>query len=276
VLRTASTRGDGLTGENITPEHADHPEPPAPSCGRADGPLPALLEVRGEVFLPIAAFRRLKPRGARTPVSRPSPIRGTRRRGSLKQLDPAVTARTPPSTSSATARERSAVRTFATHWDTLQGLAGFGLRPVPRSRVLGTLDEVLRLVHRPRGRSGDTLPLRESTGWSLKVNDVRLQRRLGEISRSPRWAVAFKFKARQATTRIREIVPSVGRTGVLTPVAELEPVAVGGVTVRNGLAPQHGRDRTQGHPRRRHRAARARGGRDPLRREGRPREAERG
>src|SRR5205085_9741886 len=73
----------------------------------------------------------------------------------------------------------------------------------------------------------------EIDGLVVKVNEVTLQRRLGEISRSPRWAVAFKFKPRQATTRIVNIFPSVGRTGVLTPVAELEPVHVGGVTVRN-------------------------------------------
>src|SRR6185503_13399816 len=78
----------------------------------------------------------------------------------------------------------------------------------------------------------DELPY-EIDGVVVKANDLGLQRRLGQISRSPRWAVAYKFRARQATTRVNAIVPSVGRTGVLTPVAELEPVAVGGVTVRN-------------------------------------------
>jgi len=150
--------------------------------------------------------------------------------GSLKQLDPAVTAARPLDFVCHGTGEIRGVE-FATHWDTLQRLARFGLRPVPRSRVLGTLDEVFAFFTDLEAER-DALTY-EIDGLVVKVNDLRLQRRLGEISRSPRWAVAFKFKARQATTRINQIVPSVGRTGVLTPVAELEPVAVGGVTVRN-------------------------------------------
>src|SRR5262249_40171272 len=120
---------------------------------------------------------------------------------------------------------------FATHWDTIQGLAALGLKPVPKSRVLATLDDVFAFFEALEAER-DELPY-AIDGLGVKVNDLALQRRLGEISRSPRWAVAFKFRARQATTRIVEIAPSVGRTGVLTPVAELEPVSVGGVTVRN-------------------------------------------
>jgi len=228
VLRTASTRGDGLTGENITPNMRTIRSLPL-RLRSADGPLPALLEVRGEVFLPIAAFRRLNREREDAGLPAFANPRNAAA-GSLKQLDPAVTAARPLDfVCHGTGEIRGAE--FATHWDTLQGLAGFGLRPVPRSRVLGTLDEVFALFTGLEAER-DALPY-EIDGLVVKVNDVRLQRRLGEISRSPRWAVAFKFKARQATTRIREIVPSVGRTGVLTPVAELEPVAVGGVTVRN-------------------------------------------
>ena len=228
VLRTASTRGDGLTGENITPNMRTIRSLPL-RLRSADGPLPALLEVRGEVFLPIAAFRRLNREREDAGLPAFANPRNAAA-GSLKQLDPAVTAARPLDfVCHGTGEIRGAE--FATHWDTLQGLAGFGLRPVPRSRVLGTLDEVFALFTGLEAER-DALPY-EIDGLVVKVNDLRLQRRLGEISRSPRWAVAFKFKARQATTRIREIVPSVGRTGVLTPVAELEPVAVGGVTVRN-------------------------------------------
>jgi len=106
-----------------------------------------------------------------------------------------------------------------------------GLKPVPMSRLLESLEDVFAFYDELEARR-DHLHY-EIDGLVVKVNDLGLQRRLGEISRSPRWAVAFKFKARQATTRIVRIVPSVGRTGVLTPVAELEPVPVGGVTVRN-------------------------------------------
>ncbi|TMB02598.1 MAG: NAD-dependent DNA ligase LigA, partial [Deltaproteobacteria bacterium] len=107
----------------------------------------------------------------------------------------------------------------------------WGLRPVPRTRVLDSLDAAGGF-YADLERERDSLPY-EIDGIVVKVNDLGLQRRLGEISRAPRWAVAWKFKPRQATTRIVNIVPSVGRTGVLTPVAELEPVQVGGVTVRN-------------------------------------------
>src|SRR5213080_4033928 len=228
VLRTASTRGDGLVGENITPNMRTIRSLPL-RLRSDDGPLPALLEVRGEVFLPIAAFRRLNREREDAGLPAFANPRNAAA-GSLKQLDPAVTAARPLDfVCHGTGEIRGAE--FATHWDTLQGLAGFGLRPVPRSRVLGTLDEVFALFTGLEAER-DALPY-EIDGLVVKVNDLRLQRRLGEISRSPRWAVAFKFKARQATTRILNIFPSVGRTGVLTPVAELEPVHVGGVTVRN-------------------------------------------
>src|SRR5207245_6481367 len=94
-----------------------------------------------------------------------------------------------------------------------------------------TLDEVVALFAELETKR-DRLDY-EIDGLVIKVNDLALQKRLGEISRSPRWAVAYKFKPRQAVTRVNAIVPSVGRTGVLTPIAELEPVAVGGVTIRN-------------------------------------------
>ena len=228
VLHTASTRGDGLVGENITPNMRTIRS--LPLRLRADGGAPpALLEVRGEVFLPIAAFRRLNREREEAGLPAFANPRNSAA-GSLKQLDPAISAARPLDFVCHGTGEIRGVE-VATHWDTLQRLARFGLRPVPRSRVLGTLDEVFAFFTDLEAER-DALPY-EIDGLVVKVNDLRLQRRLGEISRSPRWAVAFKFKARQATTRINQIVPSVGRTGVLTPVAELEPVAVGGVTVRN-------------------------------------------
>src|SRR5436309_1443695 len=111
----------------------------------------------------------------------------------------------------------------------IDGVAG--LKRVPMGRVCDTLEQVIALfaeLEEKRDRLGY-----EIDGLVVKVNDLGLQKRLGEISRSPRWAIAYKFKPRQATTRVNAIVPSVGRTGVLTPIAELEPVGVGGVTIRN-------------------------------------------
>src|SRR5438552_3495253 len=150
--------------------------------------------------------------------------------GSLKQLDPAVTAARPLDVVCHGVGEIRGAR-FATHWETLQALADAGLKPVPMSRVCETLDEVFALFAELEEKR-DRLDY-EIDGLVVKVNDLGLQKRLGEISRSPRWAMAYKFKPRQAVTRVVAIVPSVGRTGVLTPIAELEPVAVGGVTIRN-------------------------------------------
>jgi DNA ligase (NAD+) len=226
ALTTGSTRGDGTVGEDVTPNIRTIRSVPLRLRGKR---VPERLEVRGEVFLPLEAFRRVN----REREEAGLPLFANPRNsaaGSLKQLDPRITASRPLDFVCHGTGEVHGAR-FATHWETLQGLAQLGLRPVPQSRVLDSLDAVVRLFAELDAKR-DELAF-EIDGLVVKVNDLDLQRRLGEISRSPRWAVAYKFKPRQATTRIVNILPSVGRTGVLTPVAELEPVAVGGVTVRN-------------------------------------------
>jgi DNA ligase (NAD+) len=228
ALTVASTRGDGMVGENITANVRTIRSVPL-RLRAAEGGVPGLLEVRGEVYLPIEPFRRLN--REREEAGQPTfanPRNATA--GSLKQLDPRVSASRPLELACHGTGEIRG-RTFATDWERLQALADLGLRPVPRSQVLATLEEVFACFDALEA-DRDALPY-EIDGLVVKVNDLSLQRRLGEVSRSPRWAVAYKFKARQATTRILEIMPSVGRTGVLTPVAVLEPVAIGGVTVRN-------------------------------------------
>ncbi len=227
VLATGSTRGDGVVGEDVTANIRTIRS--VPLRLRAERGVPPRLEVRGEVFQPVEAFRKLN----REREEAGLPVFANPRNsaaGSLKQLDPRITAARPLAFVSHGTGEVEGLGT-ATHWETLQALAALGLRPVPMSRILGTLDDVFGLFDDLDARR-DALGY-EIDGLVVKVNDLALQRRLGEISRSPRWAVAFKFKARQATTRVVNILPSVGRTGVLTPVAELEPVALGGVTVRN-------------------------------------------
>jgi DNA ligase (NAD+) len=228
VLTVASTRGDGMVGENITANVRTIRSVPL-RLRDAKGGVPELLEVRGEVYLPIEPFRRLN--REREEAGQPAfanPRNATA--GSLKQLDPRVSASRPLELACHGTGEIRG-RSFATDWERLQALGELGLRPVPRSQVLGALDEVFACFD-ALDAERDALPY-EIDGLVVKVNDLSLQRRLGEVSRSPRWAVAYKFKARQATTRILEILPSVGRTGVLTPVAVLEPVGLGGVTVRN-------------------------------------------
>src|SRR5947208_884996 len=228
VLTVGSTRGDGTVGENVTPNIRTIRSVPLRLRSEARKP-PELLEVRGEVYLPLEAFQKLN----REREEAGQPVFANPRNaaaGSLKQLDPAVTAARPLDVVCHGVGEIRGAR-FATHWETLQALADAGLKPVPMSRVCETLDEVFALFAELEQKR-DRLDY-EIDGLVVKVNDLGLQKRLGEISRSPRWAMAYKFKPRQAITRVKAIVPSVGRTGVLTPIAELEPVGVGGVTIRN-------------------------------------------
>ncbi|MEK7782846.1 MAG: NAD-dependent DNA ligase LigA, partial [Candidatus Binatota bacterium] len=120
---------------------------------------------------------------------------------------------------------------FTTHAEFLETLKEWGLKPVGHFRICRNLKEIFD-YHQEMERRRDELPY-EIDGLVIKVNSLELQRRLGEIARSPRWAIAYKFKPRQATTRILDIQAQVGRTGTLTPVASLEPVPVGGVTVKS-------------------------------------------
>ncbi len=228
ALVVGSTRGDGIVGEDVTANLRTIRSIP---LRLRDGarPVPARLEVRGEVYLPVAAFRALN----REREDAGQPVFANPRNsaaGSLKQLDPRVTASRPLALACHGAGALDGV-TVATHHELLAAFADWGLRPSPHHRLAADLDAVAQAFAALEAERDD-LPF-EVDGLVVKVNDRELQRLLGQVSRSPRWAVAWKFKPRQATTRILRIAPSVGRTGVLTPVAELEPVAVGGVTVRN-------------------------------------------
>jgi DNA ligase (NAD+) len=228
VLTVGSTRGDGITGENVTVNIRTIKSVPL-RLRATDRPVPKLLEVRGEVYLPIKAFREVnrEREEAGLPVFA-NPRNSTA--GSLKQLDSRVTASRPLDlVCHGVGMVEGA--TFATHAELLAAFGEWGLKPVPHGRVLPTVDDIAR-YYDELAATRDVLPF-EIDGAVVKVNDLGLQRRLGQVSRSPRWAVAWKFKPRQATTKVLNIFPSVGRTGVLTPAAEMEPVAVGGVTVRN-------------------------------------------
>jgi len=228
-LVVGSTRGDGTTGEDITQNLKTVRAIPLTLQTHGSHRTPARLEVRGEVFLATEAFRRLnRDRAAAGESLFANPRNATA--GSLKQLDSAITAKRPLDLFCHGPGRLEGV-SFASYWEFTEALKAWGLKPVPYRRVCRNLDEVFALFDDLEKRR-DTLPY-EIDGVVVKVNSFALQRQLGEISRSPRWAVAYKFAARQGTTRILRIVPQVGRTGVLTPVAELEPVGIGGVTVRN-------------------------------------------
>jgi DNA ligase (NAD+) len=227
-LAVGSTRGDGSVGEDVTPNLRTIRSIPLRLHDDVR-PVPSVLAVRGEVYFPTAEFQALN--RARDEAGEPvfaNPRNATA--GSLKQLDARITARRPLAFACHGAGETTGV-TIDSEWALLGAFADWGLRPVPDAARAETLDDVAARYADLEARRDD-LPF-EIDGLVVKVDDVELQRLLGQVSRSPRWAVAWKFKPRQATTTIVDIFPSVGRTGVLTPAAVLEPVVVGGVTVRN-------------------------------------------
>ncbi|MFQ5666839.1 MAG: NAD-dependent DNA ligase LigA [Candidatus Binatia bacterium] len=229
-LAVASTRGDGINGENVTANVRTIRSVPLQLLREAGAPLiPHRLEVRGEVILPKAAFRQLNEDRAKRGESLFANPRNAAA-GSLRQLDSRITAERPLDTFCYAPGQIIGLE-LDSHWRFLEALRTWGLKTNPLNAVRHGASAVVQ-YHREIAGQRPALPY-EVDGIVAKINDFALQRRLGEVSRSPRWAIAFKFKAQQGTTRVNAIVPSVGRTGTITPIAELEPVAVGGVTISN-------------------------------------------
>ncbi len=227
-LTVGSTRGDGIDGEDIT-QNVRTIRSVSLSLRRNGAPVPRLLAVRGEVFYPTEGFQRLnRQREEAGEYVFANPRNAAA--GALKQLDSKITAGRPLDIF---CHGMGAVEpaSFTSHAEFLAALQAWGLKPVPLIRVCSNVEEIVAYQEEMENRR-DALPY-EIDGVVLKVNSLELQRRLGQIARSPRWAMAYKFKPRQSTTRILDIQPQVGRTGTLTPVASLEPVQLAGVTVRN-------------------------------------------
>ncbi|MBI2880720.1 MAG: NAD-dependent DNA ligase LigA [Candidatus Tectomicrobia bacterium] len=229
LLETGSTRGDGVTGEDVTQNLKTVRA--IPLRLRGDSP-PLLLEVRGEVYLGLEAFRRLnreREAAGEPPFANPRNAAA----GSLRQLDSSITAKRPLTICCygvGRVEEAGPSRPgLSGQWETLKRLNAWGLRTSDRARLCRGIEEVLG-YYRELESVRENLDY-EMDGIVVKVNDFALQRALGTTARSPRWAVAYKFKPRQATTVVEHIVPQVGRTGTLTPVAHLRPVRVGGVEV---------------------------------------------
>lgn len=217
-LRTAATRGDGTTGEDVT----------ANARTVRSIPLqleqPETLEVRGEIHLPRTAFAQLnreRTGAGEEPYANPRNAAA----GAMRQLDPAVASQRGLRFLAYSARIPGA----ATHRETLTRLEALGLPTVPDRRAIAGLDQA-RAYHRRRLSRREQLEF-EIDGIVLKVDSLDLQEALGATGREPRWAIAWKFPAEQAETRLLDISISPGRFGKLTPVAVLEPVEVGGVTV---------------------------------------------
>jgi DNA ligase (NAD+) len=227
-LAVASTRGDGVVGEDVTANVKTIRE--VPLRLRTDGRRPPeRLIARGEVYIPIEKFeefnRRREETGEKT-FANPRNMAA----GSLRMLDPKVTASRPLRIFFWELAPGSSDRP-ATQWECLERLRGLGLKINERATRLEDLDAAIKWFARI-GAERDALPY-EIDGCVFKVDSLRDQAELGIKSASPRWAVAWKFTPRQRTTRIVAIEAQVGRTGALTPVAALEPVEIGGVTVTN-------------------------------------------
>ncbi len=224
VLTRAATRGDGTMGEEVTANARTVKSIPLELTGQA----PRTLEVRGEVFMPKAAFDAFNAaaleRGERTLAN---PRNGAA--GSLRQLDPSVTAKRPLAFFAYAVGEVDGGAPAESHSAALEWLRGLGLPVSPDVENAMGLDGLLDYYARI-GAARDGLDY-DIDGVVYKLDRIDEQRAMGFVSRAPRWALAHKYPAQEVATRVRAIDLQVGRTGVLTPVAKLEPVAVGGVVV---------------------------------------------
>ena len=237
-LVRAATRGDGTTGEDITANVRTIRAVPLKLAGRD---VPPAVEVRGEVYMPLSGFRRFNEwataQGERTIVN---PRNGAA--GSLRQLDPAVTATRPLSMfcySIGEIGERASHE--SRHSAVMEALRGWGLRVNPWGRRQASLEDCAKYVN-------ELLAVRDGLDYAIdgaviKVDDFSLRDKLGQVTRKPRWAIAYKYPAEEASTVVEDVDFQVGRTGAITPVAKLAPVFVGGVTVSN--ATLHNMDEVQ-------------------------------
>lgn len=227
LLVRAATRGDGTTGENITANvrtiHA------IPLRLHGDN-IPARVEVRGEVFITESGFEKLNEEARRTGAKVFANPRNAAA-GSLRQLDPRITAKRPLTFFCYGFGLLEGGEMPASHWQRLQQFKAWGLPVTDRIRLAHNADEVLafyRQVEQERPSLGFDID-----GVVIKVDSQALQEQLGFVARAPRWAVAFKFPAQEQMTFVRDVEFQVGRTGAITPVARLEPVQVAGVVVSN-------------------------------------------
>ena len=227
-LQRAATRGDGLTGEDVTSNLRTIRNIPLRLLSEGASTVPSLIEVRGEVFMRRADFEKLNEQIVNE-SGRPFMNPRNAAAGSLRQLDPAITARRPLRLLAYGIGYAEGGSAIGSHTEALDELRRLGFETSPDANIHESIDDVW-------DRCEWWLNRRSSLGFEIdgvviKVNDLRQQEELGFVSREPRWATAYKFPATQQTTRVNDIVVNVGRTGALTPLAMLEPVNIGGVIV---------------------------------------------
>ena len=227
VLTQGATRGDGTTGEDITANLRVIDDIPSRLLG---DDIPSLLEVRGEVYMPYAAFEALNDRqaaaGDRIFINPRNAAAG-----SVRQKDPAIAAQRQLSIWIYQAGILEGGVPVTTHGETMQYLSSLGLEVNPASRVVPDLDGVAEYVRGAEKTRNDHEY--QTDGVVVKVDSLALQDQLGFTARAPRWAIAYKFAPEERTTTLRRIEINVGRTGAATPYAVLDPVFVGGANVTN-------------------------------------------
>jgi DNA ligase (NAD+) len=243
VMVQAATRGDGKVGEDVTKNVATISSLPK----KLKGKFPPVLEVRGEIYMSIAAFEKLKADrevenlqrvvNGRAPLAVPVNPRNAGA-GSLRQKDPSITAQRDLSLWSYQLGEVIGGPDFESHHSTLEYLSSLGFPVNPEITLVHSLDDVLNFCRSWKERRHELGY--EIDGAVVKVDNLAQREQLGFTSRAPRWAIAFKFPPEEKHTILKDIKVSVGRTGRVTPFAELEPVFVGGSTV--GMATLHNRD----------------------------------
>ena len=227
VLVQAATRGDGTTGENITENVRTISAIPLKLQGKD---WPTRLEVRGEVFMPKAGFDKLN-ENARKKGEKVFVNPRNAAAGSLRQLDSRITASRPLSFYAYSVGVVEGATLANSHYERFLQIKSWGLPMCPETKRVDSLEEVKAYYQ-------DILTRREALAYEIdgvviKVDDIAIQERLGFVARAPRWAIAYKFPAQEEITTLNEVEFQVGRTGAITPVAKLEPVFVGGVTVSN-------------------------------------------
>jgi len=224
-LVIGATRGDGYRGEDVTLNLRTIRSIPLSVPRNA----PPRFEVRGEVYLSRAGFKRLNEQRAREGLSLFANPRNAAA-GSLRQLDPRVTAQRPLDIYIYALGYAEGAAVPDTHWERLEYLRSIGFKVNPHNRLCRTIGEV-QDYYREWAERRESLPY-DADGVVVKVNSIEMQSRLGTVGHEPRWAIAYKFPATQGTTVLKQILVNVGRTGSLNPYAVLEPVSVGGVTIK--------------------------------------------
>ncbi|WP_318451322.1 NAD-dependent DNA ligase LigA [Photobacterium leiognathi] len=227
VLVQAATRGDGATGENITHNVRTIRAIPLRLQGTD---WPARLEVRGEVFMPKKGFEALNEKALKKGEKTFANPRNAAA-GSLRQLDPKITATRPLSFYAYAVGVVEGRELAETQYERLCQLKAWGLPMCPEIRKVDSIEEVIA-YHQSIGEKRQSLGY-EIDGVVIKIDDIDTQQQLGFVARAPRWAIAYKFPAQEEMTVLNNVEFQVGRTGAITPVAKLEPVFVGGVTVSN-------------------------------------------